>query len=66
MHNLEQLDLSNNDLRDLAKLLPVLERFQFLTHLNLKASLSDSKCKSTYSTFFAVIFCAGESVLRRA
>ena len=36
--NLEQLDLSNNQLRDLAKLLPVLERFQFLTHLNLKGN----------------------------
>eukprot|EP00955_Chlamydomonas_euryale_P109588 365942-Chlamydomonas_euryale.AAC.49 len=34
--NLEQLDLSGNQLRDLAKLLPVLQRFQFLTHLNLK------------------------------
>ena len=36
--NLEQLDLSNNELRDLSKLLPVLERFQFLTHLNLKGN----------------------------
>lgn len=33
---LEQLDLSNNQLRDLAKLTPVLQKFQFLTHLNLK------------------------------
>jgi Leucine-rich repeat (LRR) protein len=33
---LEQLDLSNNQLRDLAKLLPTLSQFQFLTHLNLK------------------------------
>ena len=36
--NLEQLDLSNNELRDLAKLLPGLQRFQFLTHLNLKGN----------------------------
>lgn len=33
--NLEQLDLSGNQLRDLAKLLPVLQRFQLLKHLNL-------------------------------
>ena len=37
-HNLEQLDLANNELRDLAKLLPILERFLFLTHLNLKGN----------------------------
>ena len=36
--NLEQLDLSNNQLRDLAKLLPELAKFQFLTHLNLKGN----------------------------
>ena len=36
--NLEQLDFSNNQLKDLSKLLPVLERFQFLTHLNLKGN----------------------------
>mmetsp|Transcript_18694 Transcript_18694/g.40191 ORF Transcript_18694/g.40191 Transcript_18694/m.40191 type:complete len:364 (+) Transcript_18694:241-1332(+) len=35
---LEQLDLSNNHLRDLDKMLDTLDRFQFLTHLNLKGN----------------------------
>ncbi|KAG1677024.1 hypothetical protein FOA52_001193 [Chlamydomonas sp. UWO 241] len=37
-HQLEQLDLSANCLRDLSKLLPVLQRFQFLTHLDLSGN----------------------------
>ena len=36
---LHLLDLSNNNLRDLDKQLKVLQKFHFLTHLNLKVYL---------------------------